>query len=107
MKNFKNLKVELNGWKLLVTILLILGIFFRFAGLEQKVFNADEVRGLLRLSGHTSQEFVEQVFDGDIVGVEDLQRYQKPTSEKQLTDAINALAGNPEHTPLYYLLVRF
>lgn len=101
------------GLKLLIIILIILSVFFRFVNLDQKAYTIDEVRGLLRVSGYTSQEFGDLVFAqeivnaGNIISFEELQKYQRPNSEKSLTDAIKALSGNPEHPPLYYLMARF
>lgn len=95
------------AWKFLLISILILTIFFRFANLDQKVYSADEVRKILRFSGYSSQEFIDRVFTGDIVSVEEIQKYQHPTPERNLTDAINALEGNAEHPPLYQLLARF
>jgi uncharacterized membrane protein len=93
--------------KFLIIIVLILGVFFRFANLDQKVYSADEVRSILRLSGSTSQEFIDRVFTGDIVSVAEIQKYQRLGPDRSLGDAINAMAGNPEHPPLYPLLTRF
>jgi uncharacterized membrane protein len=93
--------------KFLIVIVLILGVFFRFANLDQKVYSADEVRSILRLSGSTSPEFIEQVFTGDIVSVEDIQHYQRIAPDRNLADALNALAGTAAHPPLYPLLTRF
>ncbi|MGD2179558.1 glycosyltransferase family 39 protein [Lusitaniella coriacea] len=93
--------------KLLIIAVLILGIFFRFANLDRKVYSADEVRKILRLSGSTSQNFIEQVFTGEIINAEEIQQYQKLTPDRSLSDALHALAGNSEHPPLYMLLTRF
>jgi uncharacterized membrane protein len=46
---------KLNGWKFLIILLLTIGVFLRFAHLDEKVYSADEVRSILRLSGYTSQ----------------------------------------------------
>jgi uncharacterized membrane protein len=101
--NFSKLKII----KIITIIVLIFSILIKFSNLETKAYNADEVRGLYRLSGYTRQEIVEQVFNGKIIGVSDLQYYQTPNPDKNLKDAINSLAENPEHTPLYYLISRF
>ncbi len=96
------------GWLRVVLVwLLILSVFFRFVNLDEKVYSADEVRSFLRISGYTSEEFVAQFYDENIVTVDSLQAYQRPTPERNLGDAIAALAGNPEHPPLYYVLARF
>lgn len=41
---------------LLITILLVLGIFFRFVNLEQKVYWTDEVLTSSRIAGYTAKE---------------------------------------------------
>lgn len=108
LPQFSQLKlIQPKALIILIIITLILSIFFRFNNLDQRVYSADEVRGLLRISGYTSQEFIEQFFDGNIVSTEELQRYQRPNSDKRLTDSIKAFAGNAEHPPLYYLMTRF
>jgi len=97
--------------RLLILGLLLFGILFgiyaRFANVGQKVYTVDEVRGLLRASGVTSQEFVETVYTNGPIANSELQKYQTASSDRTLGDALNALAGNPEHPPLYYLLMRF
>lgn len=98
---------KLNGWKFLIILLLTIGVFLRFAHLDEKVYSADEVRSILRLSGYTSQEFIDKTYKGDIISLEEIQKYQKPNSEKNLNDAIHALARNPEHPPLYHMITRF
>jgi uncharacterized membrane protein len=94
-------------WRFLILVVLIIGIFLRFANLDQKVYSADEVRSILRLSGYSSPEFVEKVFTGNITSTQSLQNYQIPTSERNLSDAIKALESVPPHPPLYHLLTRF
>jgi uncharacterized membrane protein len=97
-----------SSWlRLLLIVVLSLGIVFRFAYLDLKPYDTDEVRGILRASGYTSQEFSDRVFNGDILSAADIQNYQKPNAERTVADAMQALRGNPEHPPLYYLLARF
>jgi uncharacterized membrane protein len=94
--------------RLLIILVLVLGIFFRFAHFEQRAFTSDEVRSLLLTSGYTSQELIEQVFNGDVVSVADLQRYQQPNSQKNLVDAIKSLmVDNFPHSPLYFVGLRY
>ncbi len=91
----------------LIIVLLVLGVFFRFANLERKVYWRDEALTSLQISGYTQSEFVQQVFDGHVIGIEDLQKYQRPNPEKSLIDTIKSLAiETPEHPPLYYVLIR-
>lgn len=93
--------------KVLVIVLLLLGIFFRFANLDSKIYWVDEVTTSLRISGYTKQEVIQKISDSGIVGIEDLQKYQRLSPEKDLTDTLNALIKSPEHAPLYFLLLRF
>ncbi|MFN6474177.1 MAG: glycosyltransferase family 39 protein [Nostoc sp. SerVER01] len=93
--------------RFLIIILLILGIFFRFTYLDRKVYSHDEAYTSLRISGYTKTEFVQQVFNGDVFAVGDIQKYQQPNSEKRLIDTINSLAvEDAQHPPLYYVMVR-
>ena len=91
-----------------IVILLVLGVFFRFVNLERKVFWIHENYTSLRISGHTETEFIQQVFDGHIVNLKQLQNYQQPNPEKGLFSTINSLAvESPQHPPLYYVMARF
>jgi uncharacterized membrane protein len=90
-----------------IIILLVFGIFFRFVNLNQKTYWEDETLTSLRSSGYSVEEVVQQVFDGRVISIEDLKKYQHPNPEKSLTDTINALVEHPEHPPLYYLMSRF
>jgi uncharacterized membrane protein len=92
----------------IIAVVLILGILFRFINLDGKLYWYDETLTSLRISGHTQTELVEKAFNGRVITVKELQqKYQYPNSEKGLKDAINAFAGNAEHSPLYYLMARF
>ncbi|HEY9880557.1 MAG TPA: glycosyltransferase family 39 protein [Leptolyngbyaceae cyanobacterium] len=91
----------------LLGVILIIGIYFRFTNLEDKVYWHDETYTSLRISGFTSQEMIQQVFKGQIVDFEKLQQYQSLNPDKNLADVLNSLAvDDPQHPPLYYLLLR-
>lgn len=92
--------------RLFILSLLVLGLFFRFVNLDRKTFWIDEVHSLVRAIGYTKKEFVEQLAARQWVGIEDLQRYQQLTPERDFSDTMRALAGNSEHSPLYYLSAR-
>lgn len=90
-----------------VLILIVAGIFFRFYNIDRKVYWYDETMTSLRISGHTQPELVAEVYDGGLISVERLlQTYQAPHPQEQLDETMAALAGHPEHSPLYYLLAR-
>ncbi|HBL14553.1 MAG TPA: dolichyl-phosphate-mannose-protein mannosyltransferase, partial [Cyanobacteria bacterium UBA11162] len=103
-----NYKLNSRWWRNCIIIVLVLGLFFRFYNLDRKVYWYDETMTSMRISGYTQTEIVQEVFDADIISVEDLlKRYQYPNPTKDFNDTLNALAGNPEHSPLYYLIARF
>lgn len=92
--------------KILIIIVLILGIFFRFVNLDKKVYWIDEVHTSVRVVGYKKTEFIEQVPSDRIINVKDLQVFQRLSPEKNWFNTINALAGNAEHTPGYYAIAR-
>lgn len=90
-----------------LAIVIALGIFFRFANIDKKVYWYDETVTSIRLSGYTKEDFSDLVSDSRVIKVADLQKYQKPDPEKGLIDTIRSLAiENPEHPPLYFMLAR-
>ena len=92
----------------LVLTFLILGILFRFTNLGYKVYWHDETFTSLRISGYTAAEVVQMIFDGDVIGLDDIQKYQRTNAEKNLIDTIRSLATeDPQHPPLYFVLARF
>jgi uncharacterized membrane protein len=91
--------------RLILALVLLVGIFFRVYNLDYKVFWVDEAYTALRMSGYTEAEFVQQVFTGEIVTAEALQRYQTPEN-RPFADTLTALKGNAEHAPLYFVLAR-
>jgi uncharacterized membrane protein len=95
------------GWQLLCITLLILGIFFRFTNLGKKVYWHDEVLTSLRVSGYSRSELVNELFVGREVGVAELQAFQHLNPKRTLGDIIHRSAKeNPQHPPLYLVLLR-
>jgi len=90
--------------KRLIILILIIGVFFRFVNIENKIYWADENYTSFRINGYLESEFKQQVYDGQIREVAEIQKYQRPHPEKGLGDVINALARRPEHSPLYFLM---
>ena len=78
-------------WQALIVAVLALAIFFRVVNVDQKVYSADEVRSILRLSGYTSNELRDTRFNGDTITSQEIrERYQVPNSDKNLQDAVKA-----------------
>jgi uncharacterized membrane protein len=96
-----------NGLTLLLVLALLLGIFFRFAHLGQQLYWHDETFTSLRISGYNAIEVNQKLFNGKVVGLEALQKYQQPNSDKNIVDTVHSLAiDDSQHPPLYYVLVR-
>jgi len=97
------------GWfKILVVTVLLLGIFFRFYNIDHKFYWFDETFTSLRISGYTESEVVQKVCNGQLLSVEDLQKYQQLGTGKTLIDTMNSLAvESPHHTPLYFSIAHF
>ncbi len=96
-----------NGKLIFCLVLLGLGIWFRFGNLHQ-VYWHDEAYTSLRISGYTSVEVKQNLFNNQIVNLDKLLYYQGINQERTATDTINSLAlDDAQHPPLYYLLARY
>lgn len=97
-----------SAFKLLVLIVLLLGVFFRFVALAERPYWHDEVYTLLRASGHTIAEITTQFFNGQLIDRSDLLQFQQITPEKTWLDMIRSLiVEEPHRVPLYCAIVRF
>ncbi|MBD2103623.1 glycosyltransferase family 39 protein [Leptolyngbya sp. FACHB-261] len=91
-----------------IIVVLVLGVFFRFVNIDHKVYWKDEAYTSLRISGYTKAQFIQQMFDGRELGLEELRKYQRPNPELGLDATIKSLATDaPQHSPLYFSLARF
>ncbi len=94
-------------WLGFIILLLGLGIFFRFANLDQ-IYWHDEAYTSLRLSGFTSAQLNQDLFNGQIKTIAEVMKYQWPTSGSSPFSTIQALAiDDAQHPPLYYILAWF
>ena len=94
--------------RFLIVVLLLIGIFFRLFNLDRKVYWHDETLTSLTNSGYTWAEVSQQGLDGHTLSIQDLQKYQRTSPEKNVIATVNSLSTSfPEHSPLYYLLSRF
>lgn len=104
MEKYRYVSIKL---QFLLLVILIIGIYFRFLNIEQKVYWPDETFTSLRIAGYTENEVVEHLYNGELIKLEDLQKYQHLNSEKSIEDTIKGLAiEEPQHTPFYYSMVR-
>ena len=96
-------------WRFLMVTVLVIGIFFRFANLDNKVFWFDENGTIFKISGYTIEEWrsVKNKLNGQIISVEDFSNSYSPNSESNVTDTIKLLAlQDSKHTPLYFVMLR-
>jgi uncharacterized membrane protein len=101
----KQKAISENWTTIFVVIVLLLGISLRFSNLDRKIYWIDEVHTSLRASGYSRAEFVEQAPRNKIVGIEELQKFQQLTPERDFVAAIKAISSS-EHSPLYYGFTR-
>jgi uncharacterized membrane protein len=90
----------------LLVLLLSLGLLFRVANLDHKIFWVDEVATAIRASGYTKAEVITQLADGSLHTPADLLAYQQLNPSRPFSDTLNALIRSPEHAPLYFVLIR-
>lgn len=94
-------------FQLIIICIIIAGIFLRLVNLEQKVYWKDEVFTSLRISGYTEQEVVENIYDGRVISLEDLQKYQQTRLFSNPLGTIYGLAKEEAQLPpLYFLIVK-
>ncbi|MFB2972217.1 glycosyltransferase family 39 protein [Aerosakkonema sp. BLCC-F183] len=108
IKSTENSSFDRDKLRILIIILIILGIFFRFINIDKKIYWRDETYTSLRMSGYTKAELNRQVFNGKEIRIEDLTKFQHINSEKSPLDTIKGLATEEPHLPpLYFLMARF
>ncbi|MHC5599991.1 MAG: glycosyltransferase family 39 protein [Nostoc sp.] len=94
--------------RFLVIIILVIGVFFRFVNIDRKIYWNDEVYSSLRISGYLESEMSEQLRNGRLLSIQDLQKYQYPNSEKNTIDTIKGLISEESQVvPLYFVIARF
>lgn len=95
-------------FKILVISLIGLGIFFRFAHLEKKIYCCDESWTSVAISGYTIAELKQEVSHHQgTIPITTFDKYQHINPERGVADTVNYLiTSDPQHPPLYYVMVR-
>lgn len=96
-------------WRFLLVAVLVIGIIFRFANLDGKVYWFDETATIFKISGYTIEEFVKQInqLNDQIISIKDFQKSYSPNSQSNVIDTIKLLAlQDSKHTPLYFAMLR-
>lgn len=86
---------------------LLVGAFFRFHGLQQKLFWQDEAYTALRVTGHSNSDYV-KLFDGRVHSVNQVLSFQQ--LDKGTSDAHSLVLlqkEEPHQGPLYYFIERY
>ena len=83
---------------------IAVGLVLRFANLDRKVYWHDEAYTSLRVAGYIGPAVEDATRDRPTLTAAELLNYQQLPPSPSLADCWNALAHNPEHPPLYYLL---
>ena len=104
----KNYQLPQKYLVFLIGIVLILGIFFRFVNIDQKLFHGDECITTVRVAGFRHQEVNDSIPRGKIITPEKIKKFQRVNnSGKNLINTIQVTAEKaPQHTPFYFLLTR-
>lgn len=91
----------------LVALAIGLGIFLRFHNLEDMLVWHDEIATRIFAAGYTTEEWQQEIYTGQVLGVADVVKYQHHDPGKSVVDAIVGMARNdPQHPPVYYILAR-
>ncbi len=91
-----------------LTVVVLIGVWFRLYHLDYKVYWADEVYSSLRIVGLTEGELVRRA--AGLATMSDLSKLVRPTAEQRrpVTETIASLASeDPQHPPLYYVAAHF
>lgn len=87
--------------------LIAMGVVFRFVNLDQKIYGHDESNTLVRIAGFTGNDRVKRLFINRDIGIEDIQHFQHPNSERNLMDTVKSVArSDPQLAPLYFVMAR-
>ena len=104
----QNWLISKSWLRFLIIILLVIGVFFRFVNLDKKIYWGDEVYSSIRISGYLASETREQLSNGRLLTMKDLQKYQYPNPERNAIDTIKGvILEDSQILPLYLLLARF
>ncbi len=98
----------LRGKTAFVIILIIaIGVCFRFANLDRKVYWGDEVYSSLRIFGYTTEQMHREIAIGKPVKAEVLQQFQSRSPQHGVAQTVQVLVQEDSHlTPLYFVLAR-
>ncbi len=96
-----------NLWAAAVIAVLLAGLFFRFGGLDDRLFWHDEVYTKFFAAGRSSSDWQAVLYTGEVFSAADVQALQRHDPSRSVLDTVRGLAADePQHPPLYYVLAR-
>jgi uncharacterized membrane protein len=100
--------LHLTRLTLFLAVVVLLGIGFRLINLDGKLYWHDEAYTSLRVSGYTQAEVRQQVFNGEVIEVAALEKYQRLNLDRGAGNTLKVMiVDDAQHPPLYYVLVRY
>ncbi|MEG4535530.1 glycosyltransferase family 39 protein [Microcoleus sp. D2_18a_D3] len=106
--NGHNWRLPVTGLRFLLSVLLVMGIFFRFVNIDRKFYWFDETFTSLRVSGYLGKSVKEEIFNGPVISSKDFLKYQSINDQKNEIDTIKGLAiEEGQLPPFYFLVARF
>jgi uncharacterized membrane protein len=106
--NRNNWRLPVTRLQFLLSVVLVMGIFFRFVNIDRKFYWFDETYTSLRVSGYLGKSVSEEIFNGPVVSSKDLLKYQSISDQKNEIDTIKGLAiEEGQLPPFYFVVARF
>ncbi|MEO0824613.1 MAG: glycosyltransferase family 39 protein [Cyanobacteria bacterium J06635_15] len=103
----RTLPQSLGGVKLILLVVIGLGIFFRGANLDGKVFWGDETSTLSRISGYDFSEIRDRFSETYSIQASELSQYQQFAPDRGIPKIVAGLAQEePQLPPAYFLSLR-
>ncbi|MEO1402596.1 MAG: glycosyltransferase family 39 protein [Cyanobacteria bacterium J06635_1] len=99
--------MALAQWQIML-FALSMGVFFRFYGLDHKLYWLDEVDFSMRIAGYSLAEIKEFLTGQSLVSAGFLERYQYPQPDRTLGDMLNSIfLETTDQVPIFYALARY
>lgn len=104
-----NINYTKTNWLLiLLVIILTLGVVFRWANIDKKIYWHDESYTTIRTTGYQAKEIADTIFQNRLLSTTELGKFQQLKPESNVFDTIQSLAKeDPQHPPLYFMISRY